>query len=142
MDSSLAIALVVSTGSLGGDLTERPDVNLSNRIITFDGAFISSPANASFGGQEAQINVSLGGANAQGNGELLYFCFPHFGDDRLYYDPTFGLLQISNFTPPETSTTTGTTPSTRLVDTTRILLISVGVTTLFVLVLVIRSKKR
>jgi len=136
-NSSLAIAMVIATGSPGEDLTERPDVDLSNRVITFDNAFISSPTNATFGEQQARVNVSLGGANAQSDGEQLYFCFPNFGDERLEYDPTFGLLQISNYTP----TATTTTQLTRLVDTDRIILMSIGVTTIFALVLIVRSKK-
>jgi len=140
-DSNLAIALVIATGSPSGEITERPDVDLFNRVITFDNAFISSPTNATFGGQQARVNVSLGGANAQGDGEQLYFCFPNFGDVRLEYDPTFGLLQISNYTPTEPSPTT-TTQLTRLVDTDRIILMSIGVTTIFALVLIVRSKKQ
>ncbi len=139
-DSNLAIALVIATGSPSGEITERPDVDLFNRAITFDNAFISSPPDATFGGQQAIVNVSLGGANAQGDGEQFYLCFPNFGEDRLEYDPTFGLLQISNYTPTELSTTT-TTQLTRLVDTDRIMLMSIGVTTIFVIVLFVRSKK-
>jgi len=140
-DSSLAIALVIASGSPGEDLTERPDVDLSDRVVIFDNAFISSPTNATSGGQQARVNVSLGGATVQGDGEQLYFCFPNFGGVRLELDPTFGLLQISNYTPTEPSPTT-TTQLTRLVDTDRIILMSMGVTTIFVLVLIVRSKKQ
>jgi len=141
LDSSLAIAMVIATGTPGEDLTERPDVDLSNSVITFDNAFLSSPTNASFGGHQAGVNVSLGGANTESDGELFYYCFPNFGDDRLEYDPTFGLLQISNFTPTETSSTT-ITQLTRLIDMERIMLMSIGVTTIIALVLIVRSRKK
>ncbi|MHA1863631.1 MAG: hypothetical protein ACTSWA_07670 [Candidatus Thorarchaeota archaeon] len=140
MDSSLAIGMVIATGSQGENLTDRPDVDLFNRVISFDNAFISSPTNATFGGQQAGVNVSLGGANAESDGELLYFCFPNFGDNRLEYDPTFGLLQMFNYTPTVTSSTT-TTPLIRLLDVDRIILMSIGVTTIFALVLIVRSRK-
>jgi len=132
--------LVIATGSPGDDITERPDVALFNRVITFDNAIISSPTNATFGGLQAGVNVSLGGSTAESDGEQVYFCFPNFGDYRLEYDPTFGLLQISNYTPTEPSTTT-TTLVNRLIDTDMIMLLFIGVTTIFVLVLIVRSKK-
>jgi len=116
-------------------------VDLSDRVAIFFFFFISSRTNATYGGQQARVNVSLGGATVQGDGEELYFCFPNFGDDRLEYDPAFGLLQISNYTPIEPSPTT-TTQLTRLVDTDRIILMSIGVTTIFALVLIVRSKKQ
>ena len=113
-NSKLCLAAVIGSSDRNGGSISKANATQKRSRIAFQSAFLSYPLNASFNSTPAEVNVSLGEFPEQDDGQGVLFCFPNFGDNTLFYDPTIGLKDLSSTTTLTTSTTTETTtgPST------------------------------
>ncbi|NHJ12364.1 MAG: hypothetical protein EAX95_01755 [Candidatus Thorarchaeota archaeon] len=131
-DTSLAIVMALGTGNRGQQM-QRPEVTRLPRNITFENGFFSYDSPVLYGQNQAELNVSLGGATPQGEGEQILLCVPHFGNSTLVCDPFIGLIQASSI-PSSTQTTT------TLLGADRLLLVSAGVSLVIVVVVLLHRK--
>ncbi|MBS3794013.1 MAG: hypothetical protein KGY80_03905 [Candidatus Thorarchaeota archaeon] len=117
-NSKLCLAAVIGSSDRNGTSISKANATQKRSRIAFQSAFLSYPLNASFNSTPAEVNVSLGEFPEQDDGQGVLFCFPNFGDNTLFYDPTIGLKDLSSTTTLTTSTTTETTTTPPTTGTT------------------------
>ncbi|NHI83957.1 MAG: hypothetical protein EAX81_06620 [Candidatus Thorarchaeota archaeon] len=132
-DTNLAIVMALGTGDRGQQM-RRPEITHQPKNITFENGFFAFDSPVFYGQNQAELNVSLGGAVSQGEGEQILLCVPYFGNNVLVCDTLIGLVQASSI--PSTTQTT-----TTLLGTDRLLLVSVGVSVVIVVVALLQRKE-
>ncbi|MGM0685927.1 MAG: hypothetical protein ACQET3_03080 [Promethearchaeati archaeon] len=141
-ENALCLAAIVGSSNRGNDSISTPLTTQQENRISFESAFLTYPPNVTFNSNSAGVNVSLGELPNQGDGQGVLFCFPNFGGDELFYDPTFGLEELSSTTSITSTTpiTSTPTPDGGVLGTEQFLILAVG-TTVVVGILVLTASR-
>ncbi len=144
-DSKFVLAIVLARSS-DDNSTSVPVINEHNGKIGFANGYLAYNKRASYNNFTSNVNVSIAGETEQHDGALVYFCLPNYEDTTLSYTITLGLLEANqvNYTTATstTSITYTTTTTSRLIDSNRLLSVSIGATVLIGVIIVLFLKNQ